>query len=471
MDEAYTYLSFVAPPLRQILTTYSPNHHVLYSLLAKASVQLFGASELSLRIPALLGGLLCLAAILQVSRALFGTGWMMLLSICLVALNPMIFDYMSQARGYGLALGFYLFGVLFSVRVLELKPATRNNLWLPAAGVALGLSLAANIAFGIPVAALDLLVVAAAGRLPGGTPWKNVFWLFAPEITVFSAIAASPLIHADRRAFIGGFTSIFQALNNFAISCVIHDWDGNGVWTRQVNVWTSEWLYPAFRIVVLMVPVIVVFLFVMRLWHRVVSRSSLNIFGLPPNDLWLLVFGGSFVLAIIMLIVAHSVAGAPYPFARMVMYCWPLLAFTICLLIERFRHGNMLARVFSALLLLFCLVMTIQSGLQFDLDHFGWLEYSAGSKQVADFIRQREARAEHEVNISTSGSLYACLDFYRSTYSMRQWRLRGLSDSAPGSDYIVLDVFDAPRGIPQGYRQIWRDPLSRAVIAIPRTGS
>jgi hypothetical protein len=396
---------------------------------------------------------------------------MMLLSICLVALNPLIFDYMSQARGYGLALGFYLFGVLFSVQVLVLKAASRNNLWLPAAGFVLGLSLAANIAFGIPVAALNLLVIIAVWLLPGGTPWKTAMWLLVPEITVFSAIAASPLIHADRRAFIGGFTSIFQALNNFAISCVIHDWDGNGVWTGQVNLWTSECLYPAFRVVVLIVLGTVVFLFVMRVWHRVVARSSFNVFERSANDLWLFAFGGSFVLAIIMLIGAHSVAGAPYPFARIVMYCWPLLAFTICLLIERFRHGKMLARSFSALLLLFCLVMTIQSGLQFDLDHFGWLQYSAGSKQVADFIRQRETRAERDVNISTSGSLYACLDFYRSTYSMRQWRLSVLSDSAPASDYIVIDVFDAPKGIPQGYRQIWRDPLSRTVIAIPRAGS
>jgi hypothetical protein len=53
---------------------------------------------------------------------------------------------------------------------------------------------------------------------------------------------------------------------------------------------------------------------------------------------------------------------------------------------------------------------------------------------------------------------------------MRQWRLSVLSGSVPASDYIVIDVFDAPRGILQGYRQIWRDPLSKTVIAIPTAG-
>jgi hypothetical protein len=60
----------------------------------------------------------------------------------------------------------------------------------------------------------------------------------------------------------------------------------------------------------------VIFLFVMRVWRRVIPSGSLNVSELPANDLWLLVIGGSFVKAIIMLIVAHSVAGAPYPFAR-----------------------------------------------------------------------------------------------------------------------------------------------------------
>jgi hypothetical protein len=464
MDEAYTYLSFVAPPLSRVLTTYSPNHHVLYSLLAKASVQALGASEFSLRIPALLGSLLCLAAIRQMSRALFGTGWMTLLSICLVALNPLIFDYMSQARGYGLALGFYLFGVLFAVQALLLTPI-HKGLRLGAAGFALGLSLAANIAFGIPVVALNLLILVADARSARGASgkaaarWITAARLVVPEIAVFGVIAAAPLIHADRRAFVGGFTSVFQTLDNFAVSCVLHDWDGNGLWTNQVNFWTSGWLFPAFRIAVLLVLGAVVFLFALRRWRR------------TPDDLWLFVFGGSLVSTVIMLIVAHLAAGAPYPFARIVMYCWPLLAFTICLLIEKFRRGKMPGRIFSALLLVFCLIMTAQSAVQFDLDHFGWLQYSAGTKQVADFIRRREPKAGKQLKISTRPSLYACLDFYRAVYSMPQWRLSVLSNSTPANDYIVMDVFDAPRGAPPGYRRIWLDPLSKAIIAVPDVAS
>jgi hypothetical protein len=54
---------------------------------------------------------------------------------------------------------------------------------------------------------------------------------------------------------------------------------------------------------------------------------------------------------------------------------------------------------------------------------------------------------------------------------MPQWRLSVLSNSTPANDYIVMDVFDAPRGAPPGYRRIWLDPLSKAIIAVPDVAS
>jgi hypothetical protein len=134
--------------------------------------------------------------------------------------------------------------------------------------------------------------------------------------------------------------------------------------------------------------------------------------NLQFSQIWLgVIFACNGSPGLLMLIVAHSAADAPYPFARMVIYCWPLLVFTMCLLIERFHTGKMVLRLFSTLLLLFSLIIVIQSGLQFDMDHFGWLEYSAGTKQAARIIRDREADSPREVSISTSWSLYACLNY------------------------------------------------------------
>jgi hypothetical protein len=433
MDEAFTYLSFVAPPLKQILSTYSPNNHVLYSVLAKGCVTAFRASELPLRLPALAGAVLCLTGIRSVSRALLGGGWIMLLSVSLAALNPIVFDYFSQARGYGLALGFYLFGLLC---------AAHSKRFL-LAGALLGLSIGANLTFAIPVAALDVLLVVL--WVAHKAEWRPIAWMLAIELILAGGITGGPLLHANRESFAGGFGSVSQALDNFAVSCVAHDWDGNGLWTNQLNV-LSDWIFRVFRII----------------FPLVIGVAAIFLLGrFRQFNIWLFVLTGTLVLTIVTLIAAHWLWGAPYPYARFVMYCWPLWALLSCVLVERLPRGR-------AFLLAFCLIMTAQSALQFDLDHFAWLEYSAGTRQIANFIRHRtRADSAHQVNISASGSLYACLDFYRSIYALGNWRLSVRSSPQSFTDYLVMDRFDAPKGLPHGFRQIWRDPLSRAVVAAP----
>ncbi len=446
-DEAYTYLSFVAPPLHQILTTYSPNHHVLYSLLAKLSVHLFGVSELSLRIPGLIGGLICFAAIAGLSRAMFGTRWTMLLSIALIAMNPLIFDFLSQARGYILAMGFYLAAVLYCGQFFS-KPQLRRPSWMAAAGVALGLSLATNLTLAIPVAALNLLFAIAVEQRAPEFRRKAAGWLLLPELATAAAITAGPLLHADRQAFAGiGFNSLADSLNNFAVTCVLFDFDGNGLWHTRVD-WAWDLLYPAFRVVLFITLGTVLFLF---------TRRALN-------SLWLYFFGGTLWLTIVMIVAAHYLTGAPYPTCRMVLYYWPLLAFTMCLLIQRFQSAGKWGRSFAALYLLFCVVMVIQSGTQFTLNHFGWRVYLAGTRTAANLIREQSTG---DVTIAVSGSLYPCLDFYRSMYSMRVWKLMVYSASAASRDYTLIDMFDAAKGTPSGYRTVWRDPLSKAVLASP----
>ena len=56
-DEIITLVHSVRLPWNQVFTTYpSPNHHVLYIVLAKLSVSLFGESEVTLRLPAAIAG-------------------------------------------------------------------------------------------------------------------------------------------------------------------------------------------------------------------------------------------------------------------------------------------------------------------------------------------------------------------------------------------------------------------------------
>ncbi len=151
-DEAVTFDRWVRPPLRDVLPQpYDPNNHVLNTLLIKRTVGLFRLSEFSFRLPSLLGGALYLWAVYRLSRRLLGTGPLFLAGVALLSLHPLILDYLSAARGYGMALAFWMWA-------LELTLEGRN---LNLAGVCLGLSPAANLAFLWPAAALGIAFVAA----------------------------------------------------------------------------------------------------------------------------------------------------------------------------------------------------------------------------------------------------------------------------------------------------------------------
>src|SRR5215813_7963674 len=68
-DEIQTLVDYVRYPLARIVTTFdSQNQHLLYSVLARISVQVFGESAASLRLPALAFGLASLVALVRFAR-------------------------------------------------------------------------------------------------------------------------------------------------------------------------------------------------------------------------------------------------------------------------------------------------------------------------------------------------------------------------------------------------------------------
>src|ERR1700687_6158320 len=99
IDEASTFLGYVVQANTQHWYPNS-NNHVLNTALMRLFTTLFGVSNLTVRIPALIGAALYIAAVfrlcLLLSRSLV-VQWP--LFVCLVY-NPFIFDYMVAARGY-----------------------------------------------------------------------------------------------------------------------------------------------------------------------------------------------------------------------------------------------------------------------------------------------------------------------------------------------------------------------------------
>jgi hypothetical protein len=154
-SEAWNYDRFVGLPWANSLDHFDANNHVLNTLLERISTKRFHLTELSLRLPALLGGILYLWAVFRICRRWFGRGLPFSAAVVVMALNPLVVDALSEARGYGFAMAFWLLALDLLLQYQEGLESRKLNL----AALCLSLSVAGSLSFIIPV--LGLLAVFA----------------------------------------------------------------------------------------------------------------------------------------------------------------------------------------------------------------------------------------------------------------------------------------------------------------------
>ncbi len=161
-DEIFTLIDFIRPSLGQILTDYSSeNQHLLYSVLAKACIRVFGESAATVRLPALVLGLASLWATLRLGRLTLGHR-QGLLAAALLTVSYHHVWFSQNARGYT--------GLLFAT-ALSTELFLRG-LWLDrwsgwagyAVAVAVGMALHPTMAFVVAAHGISLLwLVARSG--------------------------------------------------------------------------------------------------------------------------------------------------------------------------------------------------------------------------------------------------------------------------------------------------------------------
>ena len=183
IDEASTYNCHVTGQWLDIIlfrTNGLPdNNHLLNTLLCKVSVLLFGVSELSLRVPALIG---CFSYLFGLNLCLHRivSGWKIVPGLLAVGLNPYIIDFLGLARGYALGLGFTMLGLAALLSAFT-GPAFRIRARHAQLSIVLfGFAALSNLAFLLVLGAALLLLAASivhsatVGR--GETETNNVPW-------------------------------------------------------------------------------------------------------------------------------------------------------------------------------------------------------------------------------------------------------------------------------------------------------
>lgn len=473
-DEAFTYNEFLAGAPAKLFNHYDAAHHVLHTMLCKISIWLFGLSEFTLRIPSLLGGLLYLLTAFRLSRFLFGRGWLMLLSVGLLSLNPFLLDYLSLARGYGLAVAlflwsFYQLAQYFSGYYVPGIPLSGYTLVYKAA-IGLALSVTANLTLLFPATALAVLFLAIVltdglrcgeRKLAARQFWFAVDSFIVPGIALAFILLILPVLKAHRDNFYLGTATLAEAVHSIILPSLYHHpigrpWHGA---LAGSMLWFLEKVF---------VPSVagLGFLGCAAVTIRWFRRRSFH--AIEKTGQFLFLGGGAMLGALALLVMAHRGFGILYPFARTGLYFVPLFILTTLGLWKQVESSRIASVVLRLPLLLFGAAWLLLFVLQFPASYYPQWSQDAGTKKIVNLIRERHAgMRQGKIRVGVSWTLEPGINFYRRMYGL-DW-MEPVTREMPSdtADYYVLLPPDAALAGTLHLSKLYEDHIAQAILGVP----
>jgi hypothetical protein len=428
IDEAYFFHRFLAGPWSDIYSKYDTSNHVLYSILAKLSIQMFGLSEVSLRLPSLLAGFFLTLGIFHVLR-LTTTPLIRWIAFIALILNPLLLDFSVAARGYGLSLAFLIWAIDFAIR---------RRHWL--CGISLGLAVSANLTAAFPAAGVMLAIVlleegAWAGR------FRSLAVVVASAETIFFAICFWAVRSANRDDFYFGYHTIIQSVSDLV--------------RESFHVTGRGGLLGESKLTPLMVYGILPLIAICMMAALV--RGSGNRRSLFP----FVTLAG----AVPAIIVAHYAVDLPYPANRTGLHIVVLFGIAWAIAATRIRW-----KPWRALHLSLAALMAIQFATQLHGQYFSIWAFDMRTKQYAEEIKRMSAgRPPDSLSVSATWRNEQSLEFYRQVLKITALKpVRHIEPTEfSGHDFYVLtgqDVIDIDR---RAIRIVFFDSRDQSMLGVP----
>ena len=185
-DEVLTLIKFVRLPFGHMVTSFpNQNQHMLYSILAWISMKWFGESAWTLRLPAVMFGVLGILALYPLARKL-SSGREALLACALMTFSYHHVWFSQNARGYT---GLLFFSILSTWLWIEALDRGVWNWWI-AYAVVLALGMWTQMALAFIVAAHGIVLL---------IEWlmrRRAFCLSKPAAAYFLAVSLSFQLYA-----------------------------------------------------------------------------------------------------------------------------------------------------------------------------------------------------------------------------------------------------------------------------------
>lgn len=467
VDEATTYNDFASLPFWWMWRVYEANHHVLHTILCHISTSALPLSAFSLRLPSLLGGVVYLWAAYRVCVLLCPRPTVFLSTYALLTLNPFLLDYLSAARGYGLAAAFWMASVsvaLEASRRMDEPPARRGVIL---ASLLAGLSVAANLSFAF-VAVPELSALAALLWLKPHARHAAALAapLLAPAAAVFVLIDVPPLLD-NRSPFILGAKSLrasFDSVAGHALFYSAGKFDVAGILAGPSAAQT--WILGIARWSAIAAGVAAVVFLVLSF------RFSLP--AAPESLSFAFFFGGQLALSMVCLAAAHSMFGILYPVARSGLY-FPLLVPLFCAALARcatLPPWNSVALERAYVLCAGAMALWFLTAVQFTT-YAEW-RFDRNTLELFDRIQAAAKRDNRgQARVGATYLLAPPLEFYRralhDTWLAPVESFNGAALAARAKlnqfDYFAVLPQDESIARPFARRLLWADPATGVVLA------
>ena len=408
-EEAWNYDRYIGSTWKEAFSRFDVNNHVLNTLLVRTSTARIHLTELSLRLPSLLAGILYLLAVYRLARRWFGDGAVFLAVVCLLACNPLVVDGLSEARGYGMALSAWTWALCLILEAVQQFSGRKLNL----AGMCLGLSVAASLAFAAPACALLLISALWFGAEGRQNRMAQIAFL-----TLF-VLLVIPLNHAEWATLGVGAGSLRQTLlflseASFGISMG----PKNAAIPLAAGCLAMGGAIAAFR--------------------RAGRRQDA-----------LIVFAGAVLpLLFVMLLGAHRYFHTPFPREGSVFLA-PLIILLLSSMILKWN-----SKVAKSAYLVLCGILMLRYFAVSSVGNYRDTAQFSGGRILAKSLRRRAGTAA--VRVAVSQDAETVLRYYRSRYRQSNWELSSKQLDQP-YDYYVLTTADSGLIGQRHLHVMWRD--------------
>ncbi|MBL8231137.1 MAG: hypothetical protein JNL98_21775 [Bryobacterales bacterium] len=449
-DEAFTYNRSVSVPIPALWRNFDANDHVLHTLLCKVTTNLFGVSEFTLRMPALAGGVLYFWTVLALCRTLFRDGPFFLLAVASLTLNPMMLDYCSIARGYGMATALLLFALYHLIRFQE----SIRELWrMNVAGFALALGVAANLTVAMPgtVLVLAFAVWYLGGALHDQTRLSARFdhlanRMIIPGIVVLVTIVLVPMLPAKREHFYVGSTEFMHFLTSLVYACLWRP--ANLLETMPINRIVENALRIAGEFAL---PVLTLALIGLAAARRRMTVAH-----------WWLT--ATVLLTAGLQVILHQWLGLLYPERRTGLYYVPLATLTA---LAAAHVAPRILRIGAGVVACTAILMFL---LSWNVRYYDEWLFDAGTRDLMRQV-QRQYAGSGKKRITASWPLLHVVGFYRNLYGLH-WLEVPQPNERPvqGMDLYLLTPEDQPLIDQWKLRILTENSVSRVRLANRLTG-